>query len=178
MWQGHKQSHIPCHKCMEQDRLTGTCTGFGDVYNTKAHIIHPVCKHHRNLFWLVPCGDNAQGHSHHLGTQQSSACTMYMPYTGCGKVINNPNSFATILWSMIDSNMSAQGVEMSTTKWIIHHEGKHHANSFRSVTCAANVQRQNHHFGKNDGCTCICLAKDVAMYSTIQYSSPQAIGLC
>ena len=43
---------------------------------------------------------------------------MYMPCTGCGKVINNPNCLATIIWSMIDSKMSAQGVEMSTTPWI------------------------------------------------------------
>ena len=41
-----------------------------------------------------------------------------MPSTGFGKVINNPNCLATIIWSMIDSKMSAQGVEMSTTPWI------------------------------------------------------------
>ena len=42
---------------------------------------------------------------------------MQMLCTGCGKVINNPNFLATIIWSMIDLNMSAHGVEMSTTPW-------------------------------------------------------------
>ena len=43
---------------------------------------------------------------------------MYLPCPGCGKVINNPNCLATIIWSMVDSKMSAQGVEMSATPWI------------------------------------------------------------
>ena len=62
--------------------------------------------------------NNAQRQSNHLGTHDSSTCTIYMPCTGCGKAINNPKFLATNIWSKIDSQTSAQGVEMSTTPWI------------------------------------------------------------
>ena len=60
MWQGHQQSQIPRHKHMEHDRVIDACTGCGDVYNTKAHIVHHVYTHHAYLFWSVPRVANAQ----------------------------------------------------------------------------------------------------------------------
>ena len=46
MWQRLQLSHIPRHKHIEHDRLTDACTGCGDAYNSKVHIVHHVCKHH------------------------------------------------------------------------------------------------------------------------------------
>ena len=42
----------------------------GDVYSTKAHIVHHACKHHANWFWSVPCVVNAYN-AHNLGTHDS-----------------------------------------------------------------------------------------------------------
>ena len=147
------------------DRLKDACTGCGDVYNTKAHILHHVFKHHANLFWSVPCVAKAHGQSHHLGTHYSSTFTMYMPCTGCGKVINNPKFLATIIWSMHDRLKDAcTGCEdvYNTKEHIVHHVFKHHANWFWSVPCVADAQRQSNHLGTHDSYTCTCLALDVS----------------
>ena len=69
---------------------------------------------------------------------------MYMPYTGCGKVINYPNFLATMICSIMDSKMSVR--VWRYMDHIVHDEGKHHANCFKSVPCLVNVQRQNHYF--------------------------------
>ena len=38
-----------------------------------------------------------------------------MPCTGCGNVFNHPKFFALNIWSMIDSQTPARGVEISST---------------------------------------------------------------
>ena len=60
-----------------------------------------------NINWPVPWVNNAQRQSNHLGTHDSSTCTIYMPCTECGKVINNPTFLATSVWSKIDSETYA-----------------------------------------------------------------------
>ena len=128
----------------------------------------------------MPWVTNAQRQSNHLGTHDSSTCTMYMPCTGCGKVINNPTFLATSVWSKIDSQTPAQGLEMSTTPkltsytmcvniiepcfclclvWIM---PRGRATILEHIK-AAHVQ-------------CTCLALDVARSSTIQICLPQSYG--
>ena len=45
----------------------------GDVYSTKALIVHHACKHHANWFRSVPCVVNAYNanNAHNLGTHDS-----------------------------------------------------------------------------------------------------------
>ena len=62
MWQRLQLSQILCLEHMEHDRLTDTCTGCGDVFNTKDDILHHACTHHVSCFfymflvWLMPSG--------------------------------------------------------------------------------------------------------------------------
>ena len=56
---------------------------------------------------------NAQRQSNYLGPHDSSTCTVFMPCTGFGKVFNNSKFLPTSIWSKIDSQKPAQGVEMS-----------------------------------------------------------------